>query len=137
MQFWPKIIFLCFSFNFGHEVCPKLTPFGGVRYENKKSTVQNNLKRKENGQNCTLRTRIRVYACGHLTLRYKKSFGFFIHKSRRICVTLRRSREEAEGWRPCDTKKKTLRNRGVLRAPRSTPKGLKKKKKILRWRVKT
>lgn len=76
---------------------PKInTPSGVCDTKNEKSTVQNDLKRKENGQNCTLRTRIRVYACGHLTLRYKNP-SVFIHKSRRICVTLRRSREEAEG----------------------------------------
>ena len=43
-NFGLKIIFLCFSFNFGHEVCPKLTPRRVCDTKNEKSTVQNDLK---------------------------------------------------------------------------------------------
>ena len=45
----------------------------------------------------TLGTRIRARVYAHLTLRYKNPSDFYTQIPKGICVTLRRSREEAEG----------------------------------------
>ena len=73
----------------------------GVRY------AKNDLFCSQSGQNCYATHTCTLHACAHLTLRYKIRRILYTNPEG-ICVTLRRSREEAEGWRPCDTKKKDV-----------------------------
>ena len=77
---------------------PKIDTLRGVRYENLKSTVQNDLKRKENGQNgYATHTCIRAPVCAHLTLRYKNPLDFYTQIPKDLCYVYVGSRKEAEG----------------------------------------
>ena len=119
-----------------------LTP-EGVCDTKIKPTVQNNLKRKENGQNCYA-THTCTCTRVHLTLRYKNPSDFYTQIPSGFVLRYVGAGRQPSADDRALRRKKTLRNRnpkgfginpkGLYRwgptGPIGQPKGLKKKKKI-------